>query len=257
MGKFDGILICSDVDGTFSIEKDVVQRNIPAVKYFTDNGGKFTIATGRTASYLKEMSFFDCINAPVCICNGSMVYDYEEEKILRQINQSFTLREFLEAIGDERKKFKGMYVYYSHETAQAPNTAKAEFEKWELDTNPLKLVCEMENMDDALEFKNFTRNHPLFADSYIAYSWRTGVEFNPKCGTKGDAARFIKNHLGDIHTLVAIGDYENDIPLLKTADISASLENALPEVKASADMVLCHVSEGAVAELIDILDKKY
>ncbi len=257
MGKFDGILICSDVDGTFTIEKDVVQKNIPAVKYFTENGGRFTIATGRTAAYLRDMSFFSCINAPVCACNGSLVYDYAEERILRQIHEDFTLGEFLEAIGDERKKFIGLYVYFSHDTIQAPNTLDAKFTDDELNTKPIKLVCHLASLDDAASFKKYVGGLPIFNNSYIACSWDTGVEFNPKSGTKGDAAEFIKNHLGDVHTLVAIGDYENDIPLLKSADISASVENALPEVKANADMVLCHVTEGAVAELIEILDERF
>lgn len=256
MKKFDGILICSDVDGTLAIERNVIEKNLDAVKYFTDNGGRFTIATGRTAEYLRDMDFFGCINAPVCTCNGSLVYDYGTERVLREMHEDFTLGEFLESTKDWHNRFLGLYVYFSHETALAPNTVNLDFTPEELSAKPIKLVCHLKTMEDAGDFKEYARSLPVFGDTYIAYSWDTGVEFNPIGGTKGDAAVFIKNHLGDIHTLVAIGDYENDIPLLKMADISASVENALPEVKANADMVLCHVTEGAVSELIDILDNR-
>ena len=50
MKIFSGYLICSDVDGTFSVNTVTVKNNIEAVKYFTQNGGRFTIATGRTAA---------------------------------------------------------------------------------------------------------------------------------------------------------------------------------------------------------------
>ena len=53
MSIFSGYLICSDVNGTISHNTITVQKNIDAIKYFTQNGGRFTIATGRTAAYLK------------------------------------------------------------------------------------------------------------------------------------------------------------------------------------------------------------
>ena len=50
MGKFSGYLMVSDLDKTFFAEgTDIPPRNIEAVKYFIENGGKFTLATGRGA----------------------------------------------------------------------------------------------------------------------------------------------------------------------------------------------------------------
>ena len=48
MGKFDGILICTDLDGTLinSSEK-VSKENLDAIEYFKANGGLFTFVTGR------------------------------------------------------------------------------------------------------------------------------------------------------------------------------------------------------------------
>lgn len=50
LGKFDGILICSDIDGTIlenSTFGSIFEKNAEAVKHFTDNGGRFTFITGR------------------------------------------------------------------------------------------------------------------------------------------------------------------------------------------------------------------
>lgn len=259
MGKFDGYLICSDLDSTFSIETVPVRKNIDAVKYFIKNGGRFTFATGRTAEYLRNTEMFELINSPVCICNGSAVYDYKQELILRHRENNFTLSEFLEAIGDWRKKFEGMYIYFSHKTQQAANTAEHEFNKEELSKKPIKIVCSFAQPTDAKlahEFKTYCQNHLTFTTTCVSNSWITGVEFNSVDGTKGSAVKFIKKYMKDIHTAVAIGDYDNDISMIKAADIGVCPKSGLESAQKEADIIVCDASDGAVAHLIEILEKR-
>ena len=48
MGKFDKILICTDLDGTlFRNNKTISSENIKAIEYFKSEGGFFTFVTGR------------------------------------------------------------------------------------------------------------------------------------------------------------------------------------------------------------------
>ena len=48
MGLFDGIIIVSDIDGTFlGKQSRLVPRNLERIRWFQENGGQFTIATGR------------------------------------------------------------------------------------------------------------------------------------------------------------------------------------------------------------------
>ena len=256
MKIFSGYLICSDIDGTFSVDAKPIQKNIDAVKYFTENGGKFTITTGRTVAYVRNFDFFECINAPVCACNGSVVYNYENSELMRSVSEDFTLSDFLDALGDMRKILSGLYVYYTHETVQAENTAQSSFSTEELESCPIKIVCVTETTDHAKEFKDYCLAHPLFKNTYISKSWDTGIEFNPINGTKGAAVEFIKNALPDIRFSVAIGDYENDIPMLKKADIAVAVESGIPQVKEIADFMVKPATEGAVAHLIEVLEDK-
>ena len=256
MGIFSGILICSDIDGTFSINTKPVQKNMDAVKYFTQNGGKFTMATGRTAAYLKNTEFFNLINAPACICNGSVVYDYENESILFEEKEEFTLGEFLEAIGNKRELLTGLYVYYTPKTVQAENTARKDFTDEELSSYPIKVVCVTDTKGDMEIFKNFCLKSKAFKSTYISNSWDTGLEFNSKNGTKGNAVKFIKAYLKDIHTSVAIGDQENDIPMIKMADMGVCVESGVKEAKKNADLIVCPATEGSLADLIRILEEK-
>lgn len=256
MGIFSGILICSDIDGTFSIDTKPVQKNIEAVKYFTQNGGKFTMATGRTAAYLKSTEFFELLNAPACICNGSIVYDYEKESVLFEEKEEFTLGEFLEALGDKRELLTGLYVYYTPKTVQAENTARKEFSNNELSSCPIKVVCVTQNKEDMKVFKDFCLKSETFKNTFISNSWETGLEFNSINGTKGSAVKFIKAHLKDIRLSVAIGDQENDIPMIEAADMGVCVESGIIEAKNKADLIVCSAKEGSLADLIRILEEK-
>ena len=49
MKKFQGMLLLSDMDGTIlNDKKEISQENKDAVRYFTENGGYFSLATGRS-----------------------------------------------------------------------------------------------------------------------------------------------------------------------------------------------------------------
>ena len=56
-------------------------------------------------------------------------------------------------------------------------------------------------------------------------------------------------------TLVCIGDFYNDVPMLKVADIAASPTNAPDDIKVMCQIVTCSNNEGALADLIDALEK--
>ena len=52
MGKFDGYLICTDLDGTlYRNDKTVSAENREAIEYFKREGGYFTFVTGRMPYY--------------------------------------------------------------------------------------------------------------------------------------------------------------------------------------------------------------
>ena len=73
-GKFQSILIASDMDGTFLCEDGRVSpRNAERLAYFKENGGSFTFATGRSVSQLLQAipDAAELCNVPVVTCNGA------------------------------------------------------------------------------------------------------------------------------------------------------------------------------------------
>ena len=61
--------------------------------------------------------------------------------------------------------------------------------------------------------------------------------------------------LGHPVVTVAVGDQENDLPMLMAADIAACPANAAEAVKAVCTLHLCDHDEGCIAHLIRCLSE--
>ena len=76
MGKFDGILLCTDLDDTLlTTDKRVSDENSKAIEYFKSEGGLFTFATGRVPQGAKLMLNYVHPNAPMVCFNGAAIYE--------------------------------------------------------------------------------------------------------------------------------------------------------------------------------------
>lgn len=85
-------------------------------------------------------------------------------------------------------------------------------------------------------------------------SWCAGLEGFASGVCKGSAVKILRETLGGIHTVVCVGDYENDISMIRYADIGYATANAIDEVKAAADRITVSCRENAVAAIISELD---
>lgn len=83
MGKFDGYLLCTDLDGTLlRNDKSVSSENLEAIEYFKREGGRFTFITGRMPYYVSNI--YNCVkpNAPFGCCNGGGLYDHMKQEYI-------------------------------------------------------------------------------------------------------------------------------------------------------------------------------
>ena len=88
MGKFSGILLASDYDGTLAAGDGTIPERVrQAIRAFIAEGGRFTVSTGRTLlgfhAYDPEL-----INAPAILANGgiyeSTVYEPNGKEYLKR-----------------------------------------------------------------------------------------------------------------------------------------------------------------------------
>jgi hydroxymethylpyrimidine pyrophosphatase-like HAD family hydrolase len=114
-----------------------------------------------------------------------------------------------------------------------------------------KVVLRAPDEASALRGVETVNGYELF--DYIAVrSWNISLELMPRSNAKGAALKRIKALLG-ANLAIGVGDYENDISMLRVADISYAVGNAVPAVKAVAMRQTIPCGEGAIAQIIQEL----
>lgn len=262
MGKFDGILICSDFDMTMGIHGVVTEGNREAIRYFQENGGRFTIISGRNPLFLKDHQQGFRVNAPLSGFNGGLIIDENTCEVLYSGGRYDTLAlDLAERIWNE---YPDICAVVKHDaTPDSLTCRREERERCVRSIDALRAdmkfplynvlcVC-MESAHTAKAKELLTAIAPDCFE--IARSWSKGVEIICREDTKGRAALRIKEMVG-AKLLVTVGDYENDTSMLLTGDISYAVENALPGVKAAAKRQTVHYEQSAIAAIVAELEKE-
>jgi len=269
MGKFDGYLICSDVDGTL-INDDfkIPEVNIEAIQYFQREGGLFTLATGRTPQgahlYINEVN----PNAPIVCQNGAAIYANSIKKYL----WTSPLEDFAYDIIEyaiEKHPGCGVEVlcesgiYYVKENAYTTkHMIDEKFEVIRKDYREIKehwlKVLFADGKEKADNIQKDLSKTP-FADKYqLVRSHELYYEVLEKTTNKGKALKKLKEILNiDSEKIVAIGDNDNDAQMLLATPNSYAVESASAHAKKCAKHILdVDNNAGAIARLVEILEKK-
>ena len=248
MGKFDGILLASDIDGTLAIGTDISEENRRAVEYFISGGGLFTLATGRAPEYIDKLNI--STNAPMIVINGTVVYDKSSGSAL----QSYTFPKENISIAKEvlgHKNLKRISVFSFHEY-YFENPDITDFDDFDRPIN--KIVFAFDDEGATLDVKK-TLEVKYSPEFVFERSWSTGLEMRSAQSGKGVCLKYIKELTG-AKTTIAVGDFENDKSLLKAADISYCPMGSHPEIMAIAQRKTVPCQEHSVAHIIYELDEK-
>ncbi len=258
MGKYDGFLICTDIDGTLAVNGVVPQNNVEAINRFKEGGGNFVIATGRDYDYIDNFKDKFALDKYIISCNGNVLYNIEKDVV----EEAFLLDERAMLIAEDvYSKFKERlnnidYCGTSgrvHLSRGEDMSAEKSFEKF--NNKICKVVYMTDTPETAEEIKEYLKKD--YDDDYeICLAWSTGVEFWQKGAGKGRMIKLLREKFPNVHTIICAGDYENDIPMLKEADISYAPQNACDDAKAVADIVGVDCMDGLIAQIVNDLDKK-
>jgi len=270
MGKFDGWLIATDLDGTL-INRDgaIPQRNLDAIRTFQDEGGLFTIATGRSLAmchgYLAQLK----INTPAVLINGSLLYDTVNNQA---VWHSGVNREAATWVLDQVVRLFPDICAQIH--CDGPIAIVSPYSCIDifLETEDLPRVMTTPDQisepwykimfyaDPArlLELENHVRQaFPLSVTEQfnILYSAPYYYEMMPAATNKGTGLLHLAEIMGIEHQkTIAIGDYFNDADMIRMAGIGAAVANAPEEIRCMADIVVGDHNEGAIADLIVYLE---
>lgn len=268
MKKFEGMLFCTDLDGTlYSSDKTVSRENMDAIRYFKSEGGLFTFITGRPPCISKDMYTLIDPNAPFGCCNGAGIYDHRTQRYLwtRHLPKTAmtVARDVAGAMLDMGIQFNGEQDIFFVQDNPAMEYFRAvthyEGTLCSLDevTCPVLKLLFAHASEEALQaLIAYLHAHPLAGEFSYVRSEKLLYEVLPKGISKGVAlaemARLL--HIDPSRT-VAVGDYNNDIDMVRTAGIGYAVANARPELKAVADRVTVDNDHHAIAAIIEDLDR--
>ena len=267
MKKFDGILMCTDLDGTLLNSKSVVScENLEAIEYFKSRGGRFTFITGRMPYYVSEIYGTVKPNAPIGCMNGGAIYDFDAGEYVWTQAIPFEVVE-LAKYADENISGLGIQATCFDKTWFCrENSAMERFRRVtslenfvcsfeELRPPLAKIIFGDEDTEKMRRLASLLSSHPLAARFDFIASEPTLYEILPKNTNKGNLLPRLAAHLGiDMSKTIALGDYNNDVEMLRRARLGIAVSNACEEAKAAADMITVSNDEHAIAKTVYDLD---
>lgn len=264
------ILVISDMDNTLlTPEEGVPQVNQDTIRLFCLLGGRFTIATGRTAvsagRYLPSLT----LSAPAIVYGGGAIFDFEKQSYVQKTLLPTAMAK--QAALDVMAKFPGVGVEvmtddggicivraneytYRHTVHEGLAYRMAPLETLNGGWNKVLFACSGETQRKIEAFLG-ERSYP---GVYFIATNRTYFEIMPEGVTKGAALVSLCEYLGiPRENTIAIGDYYNDIELMQAAGHSVAMGNAPREVKDAAKAVTGRCLDGGVAQVLYTLIRNF
>ena len=270
---FSDVLLTVDFDRTLTApDSTIPQRNLEAIRFFMENGGSFTVNTGRSVPMARNNIIGKVpVNAPLLLYNGSAAYDVatgelsqcailplDPEKLVADLAEKFP-RLVLELQGVDahylfapNAGWEGYcennhcpWAYADPKAVPLPflklalngefraNTVASMYEATE---------AELEDFDRAVDYLHREYGHLI--DDFRACA--RILDIHAKGVSKLNSARTLQRSLGK-RLLVCVGDAQNDMTMLDGADYAFCPSDG---VVADRYPNVCSCAEGAVADVI-------
>ncbi len=268
-------LYISDMDGT------LLQSNGKMSEYtktklneFYRKGIPFAVATAR--SMVSAMPLLEGVRfaAPIVLMNGVFVYDTETKKAVKyhEIDHS-VLQKILDCFY-EKNLHPFMFLYsddykLSIKYTEFDNEGMKEFYDMRVDM----LDGRFTQIDDMTIIPN--DQHPVYVNYYAlpeildpvveklrnikgidfayykdSYSEDWLIEIYSHTASKANGAKEVAEVIG-AKKITAFGDNLNDIIMLKGANTAVAVENAVPEIKEIADVIIGTNNDDSVVKYIE------
>lgn len=267
-------LYISDMDGTLLQSNGKMSEYTKAkLNEFYEKGIPFAVATARSmvsATPLLEGVHFA---APIVLMNGVFVYDTETKKAVKyhEIEHS-ALQKILDCFY-EKKLHPFMFLYgddykLSIKYTEFDNDGMKEFYDMRVDM----LEGRFTQTDDLTNIEK--GQHPVYVNYYAlpeflddvveelkkipeidfayykdSYSDDWLIEIYSHTASKANGAREAARIVG-AEKITAFGDNLNDIIMLNAADTAVAVENAVPQVKEIADVIIGINNDDSVVNFI-------
>ena len=258
-----------DIDKTLlRDDRTVTEENRRAIHKMLDEGHYIALATGRTVEsgrlVIRELGLTRT-GCYMVAFNGAVLYDCAADRIL--LKRSMPIEVVQEIF--ERAERAGIYAqtYTNTDIAATRHTKELDYYKERtqlsyklspnildiLEEEPQKviLIC-LERKERLLRFRNSNREWEKGKCTSF-FSCPEDLDYCPIGTSKGTGVEYLTRILNmPKESTVAVGDEQNDIPMLEAAHLGIAVSNAIPEVKNVADYVTENDNNhSAIAEVIE------
>ena len=253
------------MDNTLLTAKEGIPAcNRAVIRLYTSLGGLFTVATGRPPESIRAALGDIRLSLPAISCNGALLYDFSTESVLHRA--TLNREQATTAILDILNKFPRMgvevmagngemYVIHANEVTHAH----------QVDEHLGSIACPVESVPDGWikvvfasdpesirKLGQYAKTKYYGRDNYFLATNSIYLEIMPSGVSKASGLHDLCALISkSMKNTVFIGDYYNDLELMREAGYAVAVANAPAEVKAAADHVTtCTCAEGAVGEYL-------
>lgn len=272
-------ILFTDLDGTLlTDDKRISDTDMRSIRAMIDAGHKFVMTTGRPLTSVKKLAEKYGFLKPgyfIVSFNGGLIYDCGSAKpvLTRRISVDdvkFIMGEAFKR-GMHAHTYAGDLVVSEHETEQLKTYCRLmqmdyvvvdDIREYFTDPDaPINVVVkppikvnvitpfEHSSLVDFRAEMRKTTEGKLFD----VFSKPEMLEFSHMQSNKGDAVKFMADfYKVPIADTIAVGDEENDCPMIEAAGVGVAVANASPVAKDFADYVTANDNNhSAIAEVIE------
>ncbi len=261
---FENYIILSDLDGTLLNSKsEVSDENLKAINYFIENGGKFGVATGR--SYKNAMKYIEKLptNSYSIFLNGSVLYDNGSKEYVRThyLDKNKVVK-FLRKIL-ESKKVIAIEISTLDKTYFV-NNFNSVFEKEVINQSPYEMgnLEEIFKLDwlkvllffyDKDDYQWLNENSQFLEEEEVCTRVLSGeryFELLPYNVSKGSMLDEIRDLQNNNCKIIAVGDYYNDLEMVRRADIGVFTSMASEDLQKEANYITVDCNSHVLKDII-------
>lgn len=269
-------LYVTDLDGTLlNTESIISEQSAAIISDLVYDGAMITVATARTPATVEPLLYATHTTLPAIVLTGAAMWDRERRRyrhplFLDDSDAAAALDEFRRAdvhpfiytLRDDGI----LHVYHNGEMVKPAREfmlerSDLELKKFHLDDLAVGRAASVPHTVLYFAMGKAERVYPLAERlrerlKCAVYSYLdifhpdvAVIEVFGSNVSKADAVRRLARRVG-AGRIVVFGDSSNDLPMMEIADVAVAVENALPEVKRAAHIIIGRNTSDSVARFM-------
>ncbi len=264
------ILVVSDMDGTLlTDDKQLLPSTLESIRLFTSLGGRFTVGTGRCVESITRYPELLPLLSPAIANGGTVIYDFQQNRALKNVTlPRLIAKKIMQDVHRQVPEAGSMVFAADFRCYQVKASAHAQIlfddEEISVCTRPLEDLPQ--DWNKALfagppavtqEIEDYLAGKP-FPGVYFVHTAPIYFEIMPQGVSKGTSLKELCGLLGvSLENTIVIGDYYNDLEMMRMAGHAVAMSNAPADVSLEADEVCQTNNEGGVGQYLYSLVKRY